>query len=371
MAAAGQRAVGLGLHSTEPTTHPMLSRIIEQARAMGFNDITMSSSGIKLADRGYAQELRSAGLTAVILSFPAADAALSDTLLGHPGATAAKLDAWAHCLELGLRCVGLIMLLRPALRLVPEAALRLTQMAEGAGDRALVHGMVMDPVPGTPQARVELLWPKLGELAWTIAQTRAVVAGFTAQSSMLPACMEKHLPGIETSPPSAGARAQRPATAKPAHPCDRCTVRDCPGIPSIYLDTAASDPLAPQEPRRWTAAELSRELEPLNALSSYREPRTAETWQDQICAQLESCRTGRRAFAGFNVMAAFSAAHAVRCELRSADQRILAIIERRERSPRYYLAGQRYTVSYGSETPLKTQSQRKALQALLEVIEAL
>ena len=229
MRAAGHHAVGLGLHSTEPTTHPALSRIIDHARTLGFSDITVSSSGLKLADRPYVAELRSAGLTGVILSFVAVDEPLSDLLLGRPGATAAKLRAWTNCLEVGLHGVALIMLLRPTLRLIPEAALRLTRMAAGAEDRALVHGMVMDPVPGTPQARVDLLWPKLVELAWTLARTRAVVPGFVAQSSMLPACMETHVPGIETSQRSAGAAAQRPATARPVWPCDRCTQNDCPG----------------------------------------------------------------------------------------------------------------------------------------------
>ncbi|HEY3358855.1 MAG TPA: radical SAM protein, partial [Polyangia bacterium] len=262
LAADGARAVGLGLFATEPTTHPALPEVIRHARGLGFERVTLSTSGLRLADRAYLRELQRAGLSDVVVTLGSLEHGLADALFGHPGATAAKLAAVENCVAEEIPVVAMLLFLRPILHGLADAADRLARTLARAR-LSLVHGCVADPVPDTSPARFALLWPRLGELAWTIARVRERTPGFELHARSLPLCLVGQVPGLKAEAPDPG-RGSLVQWMKPPALCDGCaTAGSCWGIHAGYLADPAAEvrlPLRPAAPPRLAALALEQAL---------------------------------------------------------------------------------------------------------------
>src|SRR5208283_89347 len=66
----GRREIIFGFRSSEPTTYEGFLPLVSRARKLGFRNIVLSTSGLRLADASYVRELKARGITRVRLSFP-------------------------------------------------------------------------------------------------------------------------------------------------------------------------------------------------------------------------------------------------------------------------------------------------------------
>ena len=81
---------GVTLTGLEPTLRTDLPELIGIARGLGFAEIHLISNGGRLADIGYMEAVKAAGLTVLILSLHAATAEVEDAITGRPGLFAKK-----------------------------------------------------------------------------------------------------------------------------------------------------------------------------------------------------------------------------------------------------------------------------------------
>jgi 7,8-dihydro-6-hydroxymethylpterin dimethyltransferase len=91
--------VPIQLSGGEPTTRADLPEIVAFARGLGFHHIEVNTNGIHLGRRGYAEELRAAGVSAIYLQFDGFGA--HEQLRGAP-LDAAKGAAISACRRAGL-----------------------------------------------------------------------------------------------------------------------------------------------------------------------------------------------------------------------------------------------------------------------------
>ncbi len=86
--AASRQWQGLILTGAEITLHRDLPRWARQAREAGFSHVRIQTHGMRLADRGYLNDLVAAGVDEFFVSVAGADAATHDTITGVPGSFA-------------------------------------------------------------------------------------------------------------------------------------------------------------------------------------------------------------------------------------------------------------------------------------------
>ncbi len=318
LAARGERAVGFGLYHSEPMTYPRFPELVRRARSLGFERITLSSSGIRLSEGDLARRVVEAGVTSVILSLVTLDREISDALLGREGATEAKLAALERCLDAGARVTAILMLLRPALRGTPEAARALTDRAARAGGALKVHGCLMDRVADMPAEQEALLWPAPEELRWVVDRTRARVPGFAFRPEDL---------GI------AGVSPQEPPGPRPEELVD--------ALKRVGL----------------------RQGRPLW------QPGGFPAWQAGSVGTLAALRRRRASIRGLRLGEVRRGATELRVSLGTGEERLEVIIERRDEAERWFLAGRRLAISAASDTPADTPAKRQALAALLTLLE--
>lgn len=239
LARGGAREVGFGLNHSEPTTHPAFPDLVRRARSLGFSRVTLSTSGIKLADRAYLRRLKRCGLTNVVVSLAGLEPGLADVLLGRRGATAAKLAALDNCAREGLQTDVNLMFLRPALTGMRQSVEGLrARMAKLKGDVSMI-GCLMRVAEEDPR-RYALLWPSYGEVAWAMRSVRSAAPKFSLQSSDAPLCVRDRIPGMllqrTVLPPH--------SYEKPRWLCAGCGVAaDCPGVYAGYFKAHGKGPL--------------------------------------------------------------------------------------------------------------------------------
>ena len=324
LAATDRAAVGFGLHHTEPTTYPDLLWLVRRARDLGFRRITLSTSGMKLADRAYAREVAAAGVTDVILSFAGLAPDRADLLLGIGGATRAKLDALEACLDAGISATAVLMFLRPALQDMPGAVQRLAGLESNAPGTFGFKGCLPDLMPGTTPRQHDLLQPSIGELAWTLARVRADVPDFEFQ--------------LHGSPP---------VTATAAHL---------------------------EEPPMWEPEDLEQalceaELRPAGRCVAPADRTSDPAWQAAVVETLASIARRRCGVLGLEIGPITREDRAVRVVLGSDDRLIEAIIEPRSGTERFLLAGEHLAVSYSSASRSSSARVHDVLRVLLGVLE--
>ena len=370
----GETAVGFGLLHSEPTTHPELLRVIRSARKMGFRNIILSSSGIKLADRDFAREVVAAGVTEVVVSVAGHSPETSDLLFGARGATRSKLSALENCMEAGASVTAVCMLLRPTLHELPTLVSQLNTMAGSSKGLLSHHAYLMDLVPSLTPQQHQLLWPPYGELAWVWQRVLDVDRHFPLRARDLPLCVVRALPnarlvGVEVE--------AKDLFAKPSQLCLECELSDrCPGVPKVELERDLESPLLPlvlSEPEAWEPGDLARKLRGVGVLDTLRpEPPSAEEtprWQRQILERLTRLRRAGTGVFGRSLGEIRRSRKEVRVVLGRAPDHLEAILAPLESSPRYFRAGERLTISYGSETPPKNPEDERALTALLHLLD--
>lgn len=375
LAADGRRTVGLGFHHTEPTTHPDVVEVARRARALGFERITLATSGLAIADRAVLRSLIEAGVTDVTLTFATLDPRFGDVVLGVGGATEAKLRALDACLDEDLAVCVMLMLLRPTLHRVADDVASLAERFRRAGGRRtrrpLLHGCLMDRSPEFEPDRLALLWPGAGEVAWASRRARARVPGFRIHARDLPLCLAERIPGVRARP---FARPPGQILARPDPACEACErVTTCAGFsreyPRASLEAAVGGQLAEIEPPPPDLGALARALEPRRRSSISRaEPAADPAWQRAALRRLEPLLGGRR-LSGF-------AAHGARRDDRSITLEMATtggatfevIVEDAAVAPRSFVAGRRYAVSYRAGTPPGAAGET-LLRAVLEILE--
>lgn len=110
---AGNRTLGLErlcIGGTEPVSHPDFRATLKLAHQVGFSQIELMTSGLRLAERGVAADWARAGVTRVAIPIYSADAAVHDRVCGTTchGRLLAGLDA-AHAagLQISLHTLAL------------------------------------------------------------------------------------------------------------------------------------------------------------------------------------------------------------------------------------------------------------------------
>jgi hypothetical protein len=384
----GHDRVGLGLYHTEPTRHPELPAIVRLARQLGFEYVTLSTSGLRLAERDYVAELRREGLSCVGLTMLGLDHQLSDLLFGSPGATAAKLKAIENCLAEGLELYVIVLLLRPVLRDLAPAIGELIKLV--VRPNCVLHGIVPDAVKETPLARVAALWPRYDEVAWLMAQP-GMIPGFAVHSSDMPECARHRIPGI------VGPQVVRPdfasSFARVAAVCGECAdYPECGGVEPNYLAAYGNDfavAAGPREPARPDLDQLRALLAegkhpvvesappgepPLAVLEA--PPRAAdegpalEPWQRRAAERLEGVRAGRGAtLAGYALKELKVAPGRIQLEMVCGGDTMELYVEPRPAASRFYKAGRTLAVSYRPPTPPNSPARRRLVTGLLRLLD--
>lgn len=368
--AKGHREVGFGICHTEPTTSPDFVDIVRMARRIGFERMTLSTSGVNLARREYVEELTRAGLTKVILSMPGLDTPVSDLLLAREGASRAKLEALSNCLAAGLRTHTILMFLRPALTELPEAASRLARIPTLLSRRLLLlSGCLMDPVAGMPLQRHAVLWPSYGEVAWALRRVRRAVRGFQLYSSEMPECVRSRIPGV------IGSASERKTDAwrfvKPARLCDGCTASACRGVYEGYWLSHGA-PLLPEagesSPSKPDPVALRRLLAESGGTAAA-VGRAIGDWQRELQTVLESYHSGGATIADYRLASAHQEGSALVTIWESASDRMEVSIEPRAKTSRFFVAGDRFALSYRSISPMDSPAREKLLRGVLVALE--
>jgi len=230
--AQGVRRVCFGHQSSEPTTCSDFPELVLQAHGMGFQSISLYTSGLRLSELAYVRRLKSCGLSAVNISLPGIDETIADILLGRAGATAAKLAALEHCASEGLQASATLMFVRPALSGMRRSVEGLRALASRWPESIRFQGTLLSPVVDEDPRRYPLFWPSYGEVAWTMRDIKTSAPDFKLFSSDAPSCVAGRIPGLcserQTMP--------RIPYVKPAKSCGRCRFsRQCPGVFAPYI----------------------------------------------------------------------------------------------------------------------------------------
>jgi hypothetical protein len=225
MAAAGVRQ--LTISGGEPTVYSELKDILRRARAAGLQPL-LQTNAIRMAKEGYAQELVDAGIEALIVSYHAADPALSDLLTRAPGThvrTEAGIRASLRAgMRLGLNCVvgrrNLPHLPATAARIVEEflpLALRPLTVSfsnqSEAYDSADGDPVPLDEVAGPLSAAVRIL----------------IAAGVPVQavgSCAFPPCVLRAVPEVVIPLPLERIAPEHFASRRKPDVCAPCALRD-------------------------------------------------------------------------------------------------------------------------------------------------
>jgi MoaA/NifB/PqqE/SkfB family radical SAM enzyme len=156
----------------EPTLRHDLPSLIQEARAVGYSDICLQTNGNRLAVQGKLTELRTAGLTAILVSLHGENATTHDELTQHPG---------SH-----LAVVGALELLSDTdIEVAVNMVVCTHNLAEAAGVLALVRRLNPDAVmrysypivEGSAYAARNVLLPSFPEFSRAVSGAREHVRG--------------------------------------------------------------------------------------------------------------------------------------------------------------------------------------------------
>jgi hypothetical protein len=220
----------------EPTLDPHLLNHVALARAMGFVRVGLQSNGRKLAERGYAASLASAGLTDVHLSMHGAEGAVHDYHTGTPGSFAETLGGLSSARASGLEVVVATVLTRSNFR-------ALGGLPRILASRGVAGWLVSVPRSGGRlSAGFDRIMPRLG-LALPFAM-RALeageVLGIEVWIAGAPRCLLGPLARWSLPDPSRAFAAE----------CDGCPARpECAGLDEAYLDRFGGDEVSPRRLR--------------------------------------------------------------------------------------------------------------------------
>lgn len=372
LAELGHRIVGFGLQHSEPTTHPALLELVERARQLGFERVMLSTSGLSLVDRAYTTSLVDAGLTDVNITLVGLADDLTDVLLGRRGAGAAKLKAIEVCVREKLSVFVVLALLRPSLRFLPELTKTVNTIFGERGDRLHLNALLLDPVEGMKRERIELLWPRFGEIQWIMLRLRALNPDIELQAHHLPTCARRRIKGVTILDQPDSSVLPQPTLLYPSGLCEECPERSgCAGMAAelAHIHRGISpDSIFVESP----PPDLDRE-QLQNALGSLRSSSTSRAALDQLkaCAAPLFMRMSRerRTVLGFTVDEVAVDIDGVAATLRSGHELLSVIVEPADATKNSYLTSARVALSYRKDTPVDTKAKHEVMRALMELVD--
>ena len=368
----GHREVGLGLAHSEPTTYPELLEVVRRARRLGFDHITLSTSGLSLVDSSATARIAQAGVTAVNLTFAGLDDEVTDLLLGYEGASAAKLRALEVCLGEGLEVFANLALLRPTLASLPELCKTVRSRADAESATLHLTALFLDPVAGMEPERVELLWPRLGEARWAMARLRAIAPDVGLLAHDLPRCVREAIPGLRVYQESKGS-ARPPARKRyiDGGPCDDCRhLNECDGFDEVLVE-AQRDVHPAQLLEERAPPEVDIEVL-RDALAAFRGSSTslaAGILPLRVAPLLVHMARGRHAIRGFQLDEVGVGLDDLSVTLHGGGERVAVRLSPATSTSKCFLSGELVALSYRSETPINTPQKLDALRALLALVE--
>lgn len=372
LADQGHRIVGFGLQHSEPTTHPALPRLIRHAHQLGFERVMLSTSGLSLVDLEYSKRLADAGLTDVNVTLvgPAHD--VTDILLGRQGAGAAKLDAIEICVRMGLSVFVAIALLRPALHLLPGLTRTVNTIFGERGDRLHLNALLLDPVEGMERERIELLWPRFGEIRWIMQHLRSVNPSIELQAHQLPPCARRQFKGVTILDRPDSSVLPEPALVHLSPLCDDCSDRpDCAGMAddfaNVHRELSSDEIFRGRCPPEHDTSQLQRDLERLR--SSSMSGAAVDRLRACVAPLFMRMSSERSRVVGFTIDEVTVDIDGVKATLRSGQELLSVIVEPVGAVTQSYLARERVALSYRKDTPVDTKAKREVMSGLIELVE--
>ncbi len=228
--AARESAEEITFVGGEPTLHPELAQLVEEARSLGFRAI-----GVQTNARAFGRELVDAGLTDMHVSVHGHLAAAHDYHTGVDGSFGALFSVVSAARALGVTVVATTVLTRSNAR-------GLTDLARLLSARGVAAWSIVVPrVRGRAAEIFDRVVPRLG-----IAMPFALHAVSTARSLGMPVFL-RGAPlcvlgpfaqyALEDAPRAYGAK------------CSSCNARSvCPGVEPEYLERFVGDELSACEP---------------------------------------------------------------------------------------------------------------------------
>jgi hypothetical protein len=244
LAEARRQADEVTLVGGEPTLDPRLADHVALAGAMGFVRVGLQTNGRRLAERGYAASLATAGLTDVHLSIHGAENAVHDYHTGVPESLAETLGGLAAARASELEVVVATILTRSNFR-------ALGGLPRLLSSRGVAGWLISVPrAGGRLSGSFDRIMPRLGlALPFALSALEAgEVLGLDVWIAGAPRCLLGPF-----------ARWSLPDTPRAfAADCDGCPERqECAGLDATYLDRFGGDEVSPGRLRAARSAEAA------------------------------------------------------------------------------------------------------------------
>ncbi|MEZ4220096.1 MAG: radical SAM protein [Polyangiaceae bacterium] len=251
--------VQLRILGCDPLRRTDLLKLVTRARAAGYESICVETNGVRLAARHTASALLEAGVTEVLVTGYALDAAVHDAVCGRPGAHARLLQGLEHARAAGLN-VGLRAVVLSEKRQDLPALLR--DMHARAGGSSRLELSLPRSGPSQPRAReylpesVAALRPRLSR---TLVQAEALgVPVRILPDAGIPPCAVEDSWRSDTL---FGFRLTKEARGLP-EVCATCAEASrCGGTPEWHRSLWGADGLSPLERPLTQARHQAREPE--------------------------------------------------------------------------------------------------------------
>jgi pyruvate-formate lyase-activating enzyme len=225
---AGTRRMLLG--GTEPTSHPQFAASLVAAQAAGVTEVSLMTSGVRLAGEGVAEQWSAWGIREVCVPLYAAEPGPHDDVVRFPGHWDAVVTGLRNARAAGMRVQVHTLAIRRTLDHLPAlAAFTRTQL----GAR-----LVVSPVREKDHVF------RYADEALPHAVIAEAVAGLDVSLAGFPACVAPDTPRWAPDVISLYFRGQRTAFASV---CEGCTARPgCTGVVEAQLRTYGLDELSPR-----------------------------------------------------------------------------------------------------------------------------
>lgn len=225
-------ATELTLLGGEPTLHPALAEVIQQARALGFERVGLQTNGRRLSEAPLTTSLAAAGLTDVHVTVLGGEPAVHDYHTGVEGSFRALVAGLGVARAQGLQVVATTVMTRSNYRV-------LNAIAPLLQSRGVSAWQVTAPrVAGRAVAAMDRVIPRLAlavpyALHAIDSGQRLGVRTFTGG---IPSCL--------LGPFATRALPSTPRAYAP--PCTGCAAKErCPGVDATYLARFGDEELTP------------------------------------------------------------------------------------------------------------------------------
>jgi MoaA/NifB/PqqE/SkfB family radical SAM enzyme len=210
----------IALVGGEPTMHAELPKWIRYARGSGGREVVLQTNARRLAYLSYAQELRSAGLSAIDVTLLGSTAPMHDYHTGTPGSFGQTVQGMRHAKACGMRVLVTCVITRSNVRHLAD----IVRVAHAAGGVAI---RLQVPVPaGRAREQMVRLWARRfllePHLKLAFAQGRRLHVGVSLAGRADPPFVDFIADGVERlavrdpRPDPAPASAQPTGRARPA-----------------------------------------------------------------------------------------------------------------------------------------------------------